>query len=117
MSANARTQTPPPQAISTFELEARCPDIIEEVRRTRRPLLITRAGRPVAQLSPLARGRKTRGKKAAHTRRSDRDWAWLATPPEAGQTDDARKSAACQPNPRPCPQGQAPVSNRQKGTE
>jgi len=84
MSANARTPTPPPKAISTFELEARCPDIIEEVRRTRRTLLITRAGRPVAQLSPFARGRKTRGKKAVHTQRPDREWAWFGSPPDAG---------------------------------
>jgi prevent-host-death family protein len=52
----------PDKAVTAFELEARCADLVEEVRRSRRTLLITRRGRPVAQLSPVSRGRKMRGR-------------------------------------------------------
>jgi antitoxin (DNA-binding transcriptional repressor) of toxin-antitoxin stability system len=53
----------PPKTITSVEFECRCSELIELVRRARQPLLITRRGKPVAQLSPYLPG-KTRGKKA-----------------------------------------------------
>ena len=85
MPADSRTPAPPPKTINTFEFEARCPDLIEEVRRCRRTLLITRRGRPIAQLSPIPRGRKIRGKKAP---RIERDWK---------RTSDPTDPLACRP--------------------
>ena len=40
------------KAVAAAEFKARCLALLEEVRRTRRPLLVTRHGRPVAQISP-----------------------------------------------------------------
>ena len=80
MSTNTRLPTSPPKSLSVFELEARCPDIIEEVRRSRRSVLITRGGRPVAEVSPLPRGRKERGRKAPGRRRSERELGWFSSP-------------------------------------
>jgi antitoxin (DNA-binding transcriptional repressor) of toxin-antitoxin stability system len=82
MPTNTRAAASPPKAISTFEFEARCPDIIEEVRRSRRPLLITRGGRPIAQLSPFPRGRKVRGKKAPRARCPEHEWTWFSDSPD-----------------------------------
>jgi prevent-host-death family protein len=53
----------PPKTISAAEFEGRCTELIERVTRTRQPLLITRRGKPVAQVSPYMAS-KTRGKKA-----------------------------------------------------
>ena len=80
MASNTHTPVAPPKAVTAFEFEARCADLVEEVRRIRRPLLITRRGKPVAQLSPYPYGRKVRGKKAIHTLRRNREWAWGSTP-------------------------------------
>lgn len=74
-----------PRAVSAFEFEARCADLVEEVRCGRRPLLITRHGKPVAQLSPFPCGRKIRRKKATHTPRAELEWdgqAALKSTPE-----------------------------------
>jgi prevent-host-death family protein len=80
MASNTHTPVVPPKAVTAFEFEARCADLVEEVRRIRRPLLITRRGKPVAQLSPYPCGRKVRGKKAIHARPPDHAWAWLSAP-------------------------------------
>jgi prevent-host-death family protein len=53
----------PPKTISTAEFEGHCTELIKLVTRTRQPLLITRRGKPVAQVSPYVAS-KTRGKKA-----------------------------------------------------
>jgi antitoxin (DNA-binding transcriptional repressor) of toxin-antitoxin stability system len=53
----------PPKTISAVEFEGRCKELIELVTRTRQPLLITRRGKAVAQISPFSYS-KTRGKKA-----------------------------------------------------
>jgi antitoxin (DNA-binding transcriptional repressor) of toxin-antitoxin stability system len=80
MSTNTRLPAPPPKSLSVFELEARCPDIIEEVRRSRRSVLITRRGRPVAEVSPFPRGRKERGRKSLRPKRSERELSWFSGP-------------------------------------
>jgi antitoxin (DNA-binding transcriptional repressor) of toxin-antitoxin stability system len=86
MSTNTRLPSPPPKSLSVFELEARCPDIIEEVWRSRRSVLITRRGRPVAEVSPFPRGRKERGRKALGRKR---ELGWFSgsstLPPEDEQ--------------------------------
>jgi prevent-host-death family protein len=38
--------------VSISEFKAKCFDLIEQVRRTRQPLRITRRGRPVAEVIP-----------------------------------------------------------------
>jgi antitoxin (DNA-binding transcriptional repressor) of toxin-antitoxin stability system len=53
----------PPKTISAAEFEGRCKELIALVTRTRQPLLITRRGKAVAQISPFSSS-KTRGKKA-----------------------------------------------------
>ena len=53
----------PPKTISAAEFKGHCTELIELVTRTRQPLLITRRGKPVAQVSPYVAS-KTRGKKA-----------------------------------------------------
>jgi prevent-host-death family protein len=40
------------KAVAAAEFKARGLAFLEEVRRTRRPLLVTRHGRPVAEISP-----------------------------------------------------------------
>ena len=79
MSTNTRSPLPH-RTISAFEFEARCPAIIEEVRRNRRAVLITRRGKPIAQLSPFPRGRKERGRKAVRRERPGREFAWFPGP-------------------------------------
>ena len=54
----------PLKSITTAEFEGRCQVLLELVRRTRQPLVITRRGKPVAQISPYV-PKKGRGKKAA----------------------------------------------------
>ncbi len=63
MDIISRPVMKPPKSITATEFEGRCNELVEQVRRTRQPLLITRRGKPVAQLSPYA-PRKARGKKA-----------------------------------------------------
>jgi prevent-host-death family protein len=53
----------PLKTVTVAEFEGRCKDLMELVRRTRQPLLITRKGKPLAQISPYI-SRKMRGKKA-----------------------------------------------------
>ena len=43
-----------PDSVTATEFKARCLALLEEVRRTRWPLLVTRHGRPVAEISPYA---------------------------------------------------------------
>jgi prevent-host-death family protein len=40
------------KTVSATEFKSRCLALLEEVRRTRRPLLVTRHGVPVAEISP-----------------------------------------------------------------
>ena len=87
MSTNTRPPSPD-RTISAFELEARCPDIIEEVRRSRRAVLITRRGKPIAQLSPFPRGRKERGRKAPRLQRPGHELAWFSVPPTLPPHDE-----------------------------
>lgn len=42
----------PPSRVTATEFKAHCLRLMEEVRRSRRPLLITKRGRVVAQLAP-----------------------------------------------------------------
>lgn len=54
------TQTHPPPRIETVaisEFKARCLALLERVRRTGQPLLITRHGKPVAEVVPPSAGR------------------------------------------------------------
>ena len=101
MASNTHTPVAPPKAVTAFEFEARCADLVEEVRRIRRPLLITRRGKPVAQLCPYPCGRKVRGKKAIHARRPDHAWVGLSTPTspstEDGHSADAEKPPSAAP--------------------
>ena len=50
------------KTVTVVEFEERCKTLLELVRRTRQPLLITHKGKPVAQISPYSSG-KPRGKK------------------------------------------------------
>jgi prevent-host-death family protein len=97
MASNTHTPVAAPRAVSAFEFEARCADLVEEVRRIRRPLLITRRGKPVAQLSPYPCGRKVRGKKAIHVRRPDRDWAWVSAQATEAPTGKCHGTAGEKP--------------------
>ena len=80
MTTNTRSASPPSKSLSTLEFEARCPEIIEEVRRSRRPVLITRRGRPIAELAPFPRGGKMRGRKSLGPKRSERELSWFSGP-------------------------------------
>jgi len=39
--------------ISAAKFKANCLGLMEDVRRTRKPVLITKRGRPIAQLTPV----------------------------------------------------------------
>ena len=41
------------RTLSASEFKARCLELLDEVARTREPLVITKRGRPVARLTPL----------------------------------------------------------------
>jgi prevent-host-death family protein len=43
-----------PKSISATQFKAHCLALLEEVRRTRQSLLVTRHGKPVAEISPFA---------------------------------------------------------------
>ena len=40
------------KSVSATEFKSRCLALLEEVRRTRRPLLVTRHGEPVVEIAP-----------------------------------------------------------------
>ena len=109
MASNTHTPVAPPKAVTAFEFEARCADLVEEVRRIRRPLLITRRGKPVAQLSPYPYGRKVRGKKAIHTLRRNREWAWGSTPAIGTPADETHGIENEKPTSTDPVQNQAPA--------
>ena len=41
------------RTLPASEFKARCLELLDEVARTREPLIITKRGRPVARLAPL----------------------------------------------------------------
>jgi prevent-host-death family protein len=41
-----------PKMVAATEFKAHCLALLEEVRQTRQPLLVTRHGKPVAEVSP-----------------------------------------------------------------
>lgn len=43
--------------IAVSEFKAKCLGLIEEVRKTRKPILLTRFGKPVAELVPASPGK------------------------------------------------------------
>ena len=52
------------QKIDISELKARCSALLKEVSKTRQPLLITRNGKPIAEVvpaTPVRKGRKFLG--------------------------------------------------------
>jgi prevent-host-death family protein len=51
------------KSITVIEFEGRCRELVEQVRRTRQPLLITHKGKPLAQISPYT-SKKMRGMQA-----------------------------------------------------
>jgi prevent-host-death family protein len=46
--------------IAISEFKAKCLSVIEEVRKTKKPVRITRRGKPVAELTPTATARKAK---------------------------------------------------------
>ena len=63
MSSSIGSVMKAPKTISEAEFSGRCKELIELVTRKRQPLLITRRGKAVAQISPFSSS-KVRGKKA-----------------------------------------------------
>ncbi len=47
------------RTIKASEFKAKCLKLMDEVAATGEPLVITKNGRPVAQLEPVVRGRKS----------------------------------------------------------
>jgi prevent-host-death family protein len=45
--------TEPPTEVPAGEFKARCLKLMDEVRATRRPIVITKRGKPVAKLVPV----------------------------------------------------------------
>ena len=41
-----------PKSVAATEFKAHCLALLEEVRQTRQPLLVTRHGKPVVEISP-----------------------------------------------------------------
>ena len=41
-----------PKTVAATEFKAHCLTLLEEVRQTRQPLLVTRHGKPVVEISP-----------------------------------------------------------------
>jgi len=60
----------PLKSITVTEFEGRCRELVEQVRRTRDPLLITHRGKPLAQILPYT-SKKMRGKKARRVKPSN----------------------------------------------
>ncbi|MCC6624128.1 MAG: type II toxin-antitoxin system prevent-host-death family antitoxin [Deltaproteobacteria bacterium] len=48
---------PPQRSIQISEFKARCIESLHDVDRTRRPLIVTSRGRPIAVVEPIARER------------------------------------------------------------
>lgn len=48
------------ESIAIFEFKATCLSVLEKVRRTGQPILVTRRGEPVAEIVPPARPSATR---------------------------------------------------------
>jgi prevent-host-death family protein len=42
----------PPKTVTATKFKTHCLTLLEEVRQTRQPLLVTRHGKPVAKISP-----------------------------------------------------------------
>ena len=42
----------PEKLVTATQFKARCLSLLESVRRTRQPLLVTRRGKPIAKISP-----------------------------------------------------------------
>jgi prevent-host-death family protein len=62
----------PPPTVTATEFKAHCLRLMEEVRRTQKPLLITKHGRIVAQLAPPpATGRPWLSLRGSATYRDD----------------------------------------------
>lgn len=59
------------ETISISEFKARCLAILETVRRTRKPILVTRFGKPVAEVVPPSQ--------------PDREDGWLGCMRESGR--------------------------------
>ena len=49
------------KSVSASEFKSRCLALLEDVRRTRRPLLVTRHGKPVAEIAPHVPAKRRRG--------------------------------------------------------
>jgi prevent-host-death family protein len=49
------------KSVSASEFKLHCLALLEDVRRTRRPLLVTRHGKPVAEISPYVPPRRKGG--------------------------------------------------------
>jgi prevent-host-death family protein len=47
------------RTIKASEFKAKCLKLMDEVAETGEPLLITKSGKPVAQLGPVSRARKS----------------------------------------------------------
>ena len=60
----------PLKSITVAEFEGRCRELVEQVRRTRDPLLITHRGKPLAQILPYT-SKKMRGKKVRRVKPSN----------------------------------------------
>ena len=52
-NANLMTMKPKPAQLPAGEFKAKCLAVLDDVRRTRRTVIITKRGQPVAQLLPL----------------------------------------------------------------
>jgi prevent-host-death family protein len=49
------------EKIAVSKFKATCLEVLERVRKTRKPILVTRFGRPIAEvIAPSARGHKKR---------------------------------------------------------
>jgi prevent-host-death family protein len=46
----------PEKMVTATQFKAHCLRLLEEVRRTRQPLVVTRHGKPVAEIGPPAAG-------------------------------------------------------------
>lgn len=68
MDIISRSVMKPLKSITVIEFEGRCGELIEEVRRTRQPLLITHRGKPLAKILPYT-CKKMRGKKVRRIER------------------------------------------------
>ena len=50
----------PSRSVTTTELKARCSEILRQVARRREPVVVTRRGRPIAEIVPSQERRETR---------------------------------------------------------